>query len=44
MTTDNVFIYLYYQFPIALMVAYSTPRESLEPKTAQSSGRQGAAS
>jgi hypothetical protein len=27
MTTDNVIIYLYYQFPIVLMVAYSARRE-----------------
>jgi hypothetical protein len=28
MTTDNVFIYLYYQFPIVLMVGYSALQES----------------
>jgi len=28
MTTDNVVIYLYYQFPIVLMLAYSAMRES----------------
>jgi hypothetical protein len=28
MTTDNVLIYLYYQFPIVLMVGYSALRES----------------
>jgi hypothetical protein len=28
MTTDNVVIYLYYQFPIVLMVGYSALRES----------------
>jgi len=27
MCTDNVLIYLFYQFPLALMVAYVTPRE-----------------
>lgn len=28
MTTDNVMVYLYYQFPIALMLAYSELRQS----------------
>jgi hypothetical protein len=28
MTTDNVVMYLYYQFPIVLMVGYSALRES----------------
>jgi hypothetical protein len=30
MCTDNVLIYLYYQFPAALMVAYSASRESTD--------------
>jgi hypothetical protein len=33
MTTDNVVIYLYYQFPIILMVAYSALWESRVSKT-----------
>jgi hypothetical protein len=34
MSTDNVLIYLYYQFPIVLMVAYSALQESLARKMA----------
>jgi O-antigen ligase len=34
MTTDNVIIYLYYQFPIVLMVAYSVMRDSRASETA----------
>jgi len=34
MTTDNVIIYLYYQFPIVLMVGYSALRESRAQGTA----------
>ena len=34
MTTDNVVIYLFYQFPIVLMVAYSVMRESRASETA----------
>jgi len=37
MTTDNVVIYLYYQFPIVLMVAYSALRESRASDPANSS-------
>ena len=33
MTTDNVLIYLYYQFPIVLMVGYSALRESRAQET-----------
>jgi hypothetical protein len=33
MTTDNVTIYLYYQFPIALMVAYSIMQKSQASET-----------
>jgi hypothetical protein len=39
MTTDNVVIYLYYQFPIVLMVAHSALRESCAPKTVQRPSR-----
>lgn len=35
MSTDNVLIYLYYQFPIVLMVGYSALRESDARKTAR---------
>jgi len=34
MTADNVVIYLYYQFPIVLMLAYSVMRESRASETA----------
>jgi hypothetical protein len=34
MCTDNVLIYLYYQFPAALMVAYSASRESSDRNVA----------
>jgi O-antigen ligase len=33
MSTDNILIYLYYQFPIVLMVAYSALQESAARKT-----------
>lgn len=39
MTTDNVFIYLYYQFPIVLMVGYSALRESRAQGTVSRSSR-----
>jgi hypothetical protein len=39
MTTDNVIIYLYYQFPIVLMVAYSLQREFPAQPTIQGSRR-----
>jgi hypothetical protein len=34
MTTDNVVIYLFYQFPIVLMLAYSVMRQSRASETA----------
>lgn len=39
MSTDNVVMYLYYQFPIVLMVAYSALRESRAKETIQRSSR-----
>src|SRR6266436_8578323 len=39
MTTDNVVIYLFYQFPIVLMVGYSALRESRAQGTVQRSSR-----
>jgi O-antigen ligase len=34
MTTDNVTVYLFYQFPVALMIAYCNRRESNARRTA----------
>jgi hypothetical protein len=39
MTTDNVVMYLYYQFPIVLMVGYCAPSESRMNGTAQPASR-----
>jgi hypothetical protein len=39
MTTDNVFVYLYYQFPIALMLAYAALRDSRVQGKDHCSGR-----
>jgi hypothetical protein len=38
MTTDNVVIYLFYQFPAALMLAYSAQQEAAARDIAQRSG------
>ena len=35
MTTDNIFVYLFYQFPVVLMVAYSVSRGSDAQRTGQ---------
>lgn len=39
MMTDNVIMYLYYQFPIVLMLAYSARRERLKLRSTQHSSR-----